>query len=133
MRGVSLCICYYFCMWLRLQTIWSKPVFFVNIGLSVFFHLAAWVLLSWYIKPQSELIVLHYSVYYGVDRVGTWSEAYLLPVFGLFLLLLNTGLALFFIDRHRLLSWFFLVCTTLFELFLLVGTIVIIVSNASAL
>ena len=39
-------------------------------------------LLGYFIQPSETRIVLHYNVYFGVDLLGLWWQAYLLPLLG---------------------------------------------------
>lgn len=44
--------------------------------------LANTLLLFFFIRPSETPIVLHYNVYFGVDLLGIWWQAYMLPVLG---------------------------------------------------
>ncbi len=39
-------------------------------------------LLAFFIRPTEALLVLHYNVYFGVDLLGAWWQAYILPMLG---------------------------------------------------
>ena len=41
------------------------------------------LLLAYFIRSTDGTVVLHYNVYFGVDLIGTWWQAYFLPMFGL--------------------------------------------------
>lgn len=49
--------------------------------------------LSYFIRPSGTPLVLHYNVYFGVDLLGIWWQAYILPV-----------LAMIFYSGHVLLA-----------------------------
>ena len=40
-------------------------------------------LLAYFVHPSEASIVLHYNVYFGVDLLGLWWQAYALPMLGL--------------------------------------------------
>lgn len=40
---------------------------------------ASFGVLSYFIRPTETLLVLHYNVYFGVDLLGVWWQAYILP------------------------------------------------------
>lgn len=39
-------------------------------------------LLLYFVRPGDASIVLHYNVYFGVDLLGLWWQAYALPILG---------------------------------------------------
>lgn len=39
-------------------------------------------LLAYFIRPSETPLVLHYNVYFGVDLLGIWWQAYTLPLLG---------------------------------------------------
>ena len=77
---------------------WERPVadsekgvgFFQNtivrtlMGISVLLALASFGIVAYFIRPSESLLVLHYNVYFGVDMLGVWWQAYILPVINLF-------------------------------------------------
>lgn len=42
----------------------------------------SFALLWYFIRPSEMPLVLHYNVYFGVDLLGTWWQAYILPLLG---------------------------------------------------
>ncbi len=75
---------------------------------SRFYLLAAvvWQILAWlqafyiYRHLTGKLLVLHYKVDFGVDRVGDPAHIFFLPLFGLIILVFNFLLAALF-HRHK--------------------------------
>lgn len=47
----------------------------------------AYVLLK--MRPSSDPAVLHYTIYFGIDRVGEWWRVYFLPLSGLVIIGVN--------------------------------------------
>jgi len=39
-------------------------------------------LIAYFIRPSGTAMVLHYNVYFGVDLLGIWWQAYALPILG---------------------------------------------------
>lgn len=58
--------------------------------LSVLVNAAIWLVLYRRIPYTDGIVFLHYNIYYGVDRVGTWNEMWWIPGTGAAALLLNT-------------------------------------------
>ncbi|MFA5954690.1 MAG: hypothetical protein WC817_04100 [Patescibacteria group bacterium] len=74
--------------------------------------------------PREDALSLHYNVYFGIDFLGSWQTAILLPVVGIVLTAINAAVGLFVWHRDAPTSYF-----------LAVGTVVItvLITTASAL
>jgi hypothetical protein len=98
-----------------------------------FFLLVAMVALPvWRLMPlASELpfIALHYNIYLGVDQFGSVYQIFLLPLLGLFFLLLNFVIGVIAWRKQKILTFFFMAATPLLESLLLVATVLIILTN----
>lgn len=101
----------------------------IPLAVSGLLNAATWVLLLVSIKPQSQLIVLHTNVYFGVDRVGHWSKALLIPVFGLLVMAVNLILSKFSHERELIFGYFFLVCIPVLQLLLLLAAVFLVIAN----
>lgn len=60
---------------------------------------ASIIVLLIFIHPMQNAIVLHYDVYFGVDLLGNWWQAYLLPIFSFCLAFGHLALASFLYRR----------------------------------
>ncbi len=69
---------------------------------AVLLNLIAYLLLAVGITPRSDAVVLHYSVYFGIDLVGSWYQLYSVPLIGTFIWCLNGGLILPLYRRETL-------------------------------
>jgi hypothetical protein len=57
----------------------------------------------WYdIGSRDALIVLHYNVYFGIDALGEWWQAYGIPLIGLGIWMVHVILALRFFRAGKL-------------------------------
>lgn len=119
-------------MWQQWQQFFRRPAVWITTGAAGLINIATWLILLINIKPQTNLIVLHYTVYFGVDLVGGWLEALLIPAFGLVVLLTNLLIAAFFAERYRVASYFFLILTPVIELLLLLAAVFVIIANLPA-
>lgn len=93
---------------------------------SSLFLLTSFCLLLFFIRPREAPVVLHYNVYFGVDLLGAWWQAYLLPLGGTLLLLAHLVLARFFYrQKDRIAAYLLLLATNflLFGIALAVGSI----------
>lgn len=86
----------------------------------------------WHIVPlakSSPYIPLHYNVYFGVDRFGSWYNIFVLPALGLLFFLLNTMLQMHFFRSEKMLSRFLAISTVLIELIFVIAMMLIILLN----
>ncbi|OGY47236.1 MAG: hypothetical protein A3J62_03535 [Candidatus Buchananbacteria bacterium RIFCSPHIGHO2_02_FULL_38_8] len=94
----------------------------VNLFLSLLINMALWLVLIGRRSSFSDLIPLHYNIYFGIDLLGYWYEIFLLPIFGLLVLLANFILGLPLFSRERILAYFLIGASSLAQLiFLLAG------------
>jgi hypothetical protein len=87
-------------------------------------------LLVYFIRPTGMLLVLHYNVYFGVDLLGVWWQAYVFPVFGLFFFIGHLFLAKYFYQRtERIAAYLLLLASGLIGFGALIASIAIILIN----
>lgn len=87
------------------------------------FNLASWAVLALVIKPDRSMIILHYNVYFGVDIVGVWQQAYIVPSIGLLFLGVNTFLARWFYEKQeRIAAYLLLLASLMIEFGVLVAS-----------
>jgi len=100
-----------------------KQEFFKNVIVhwtliaSFFVNAACWVALGFFIRPVDFPIILHYNVYFGVDVIGDWWQAYILPLISLAIMGLNVVLAHFFYNKEeRMVSYILLLAALLVQI-----------------
>ncbi len=87
-------------------------------------------LFLYFIRPSAALIVLHYNVYFGVDLLGVWWQAYALPVFGTLFLLGHLFLARHFYQRsERIAAYLLLLSAGMISGGLFVASIGVVLIN----
>ena len=93
-------------------------------------NLANWGALFYFIHPVDFPITLHYNVYFGVDIIGPWWQAYFLPAMGLIILLVNTALGyLFYQQKDRIIGHILLLTTCIVQVALSIAVASIILIN----
>lgn len=85
--------------------------------LSGLFLSVSFGILLFFIRPREAPIVLHYNVYFGVDLLGAWWQAYLLPIGGILILLAHLILARFFYREKDRIAAYLILLSTNFILF----------------
>ena len=100
--------------------------------LSILFLAATFALPMWRLMPLASevpFIALHYNIYLGVDRFGSVYQIFIIPILGLFFLLLNLTIEIVSFRRQKILSLFFALSTSLLQLILLIAMVLIILIN----
>jgi len=93
-------------------------------------NLAGWTFLVIFIRPVDFSIILHYNVYFGVDLIGDWWQAYVLPFMGVVFLIVNFILAYkFYKQKERIASYIFLLASLMIQLGLIIASIGIVMIN----
>jgi hypothetical protein len=80
---------------------------------SIFINAADWAVLAYFIRPVDFPIILHYNVYFGVDIIGDWWQAYFLPLIGVIMLVINTLLAYYFFKQKERIASYLLLLTAI--------------------
>lgn len=98
--------------------------------LSFTVNLIDWLILRIWVKPVEFSIILHYNVYFGVDSIGNYHQAYVLPAIGLILFLINFFLSLYFYrQKERIASYILLMAMLMIQLSLIVASTSVILIN----
>ena len=117
---------------------WERPVadsekgvgFFQNtivrtlMTVSLLLALLSFGVVAYFIRPSESLLVLHYNVYFGVDMLGVWWQAYILPVINLFFFAGHLLLAKrFYMRAERIASYLLLLSAGFLGLAVLVAAL----------
>ena len=106
----------------------------INFLASIFINIVTWFIL-WYklhgfaYSTESGQIYLHYNIYFGIDNIGDWSQAFIIPILGLFIIIFNNFLAYIFYIKEKLVSYFLIFTQTLLQIILLAAAIFLILLN----
>lgn len=109
-----------------------RPLFWWTFGLTALMVALNWFLIIFRLRPivsGRELIALHYNVYVGVDRVGSWSSILWWPIWGTVVMFLNTIGAIRWWNRQRLLAVFLLFSELIVALILLIAVVFVFLVN----
>lgn len=64
-----------------------------------------WIFILWQVGPTEDFIPLHYNIYFGIDYLGRWYEAYFLPLLSFLITSVNLIVALLFYKRDKHLTY----------------------------
>lgn len=105
----------------------------ITLILSVLFNLINWGLIYYrftrFLAGQEESMILHYNIYFGIDKIGNWTSIYYLPLIGIAILLVNLLGGYLLYHKDKLISYFFLSTALLAQILLILATFFIIVVN----
>ncbi len=87
-------------------------------------------LFGYFIRPTETLLILHYNIYFGVDLLGLWWQAYILPGLSFFLFVGHFFLArYFYYQGERVAAYLLLLGFVLINFSLLIASIGIVYIN----
>lgn len=87
---------------------------------------ALWLLLLLAVRPSAEPVTLHYTIYFGVDRVGAWYQLFLVPLAGLIVLAVNAGLSATYRRREALIGLLLAGSTLVFQVLLILAVFTVV-------
>lgn len=94
------------------------------IGANIFFVLASFGILGYFIRLRSGLFVINYNVYFGVEIEGVWWQIFILPSAAIFFLLGHLFLARrFYRLRERIAAYLMLFGSCLISIGILISSI----------
>ena len=102
---------------------------FMPLILSGILQIFIWWYIFSHLRVEDAHYFLHYNIIFGVDLVGKWWRIIFLPIFGLVMIVLNYGLALYFYNQDKLLSRLMTITTPLFQFFLSIAVYLIVDLN----
>jgi hypothetical protein len=95
-------------------------------------NLLTWTLTLWFVLPRlhtSPFFALHYTIYFGVDRIGAPWELLRLPLLGILILAVNAYFSVWHYEKDRLASAFVISLALLLECLLCLVTFLTILLN----
>lgn len=100
--------------------------------LIVFIFLFADLALIYFkIHPSDKLLILHYTIPFGIDLVGPWYRLYEIPIAGAIIALVNFILAYIFYTKQKHVATTVVIATVLLQIMITAGLYLIISQNAT--
>ncbi|MEA2064747.1 MAG: hypothetical protein U9O66_00425 [Patescibacteria group bacterium] len=100
--------------------------FFASLLLNIFI----WIGYFLNIKNGESLIYLHYNIYFGVDFIGAWYKIFIIPIFGLIILLINYFISIRIYLNNKFASYILAGSALFAQFILLFASIAIIWINS---
>jgi len=101
----------------------------INLFFSLVINILIWLWLSLQIRALPELIPLHYNIYFGIDLLGYWYQVFLMPFFGILVILLNFFLGSIIYQKEKILSKFLAGTSSFIQVIIFLASIFIILIN----
>ncbi|PIT86206.1 MAG: hypothetical protein COU33_04435 [Candidatus Magasanikbacteria bacterium CG10_big_fil_rev_8_21_14_0_10_43_6] len=101
----------------------------IMMSLSLLMNVLMWGWLLWYIRPQSDLIFLHYNVLFGVDLIGHWYQVLTVPVMGLCIIVVNNVLGWFFFRKDKFIAYLLGAVVVISHVFLVLVAMLLVFIN----
>lgn len=106
----------------------------ITFVLSLILNILSWLVLYIKLQPFSYLtssgdIPLHFNVYFGIDIYGKWYQVFILPIFGLLVIILNNSVGYMLFARERLLTLFMVWTQLVLNFILLAASVFIVLLN----
>ncbi len=95
------------------------------LGAGIALNAAQWLFLAVHVRPQADPIPLHYTITFGIDRIGPWYSAFLLPLSGTIMLGMNIVLTSLTVEHQRVTAMFIAWLSLLMQLTLLAAAVFI--------
>ena len=101
---------------------------------SIILNIITWFIL-WYelhaysYSNEFGQIFLHYNIYFGIDNIGYWTAAFIIPILGLFIIIFNNLLAYIFYLQEKLISQLLIFTQTILQIILFIAAIFLILLN----
>jgi len=111
------------------KIIYKDKYFLANFIISAFLNLTAWFFLYVNFKPQSQPIILHYNIFFGIDLIGSWFNIYFIPLFALTCGFINFTLSVIIYTRAKILSYLLIHTSSLIQILILLAVIFLIFQN----
>ena len=102
--------------------------------ISILINLITWVAMYLKLHPFSYIteygqIYLHYNIYFGIDNIGMWYMAFIIPLLGLVVIILNNLLAYIFYLKEKIVSHILVISMTFLQIILLAAGVFVILLN----
>lgn len=81
-----------------------ERIVWIPLAVALLLNLVTWAYLGWFIRPTEELLILHYTIDFGIDFLGRWLSVFAVPLIGLLFGVVNAVIIWWFWQRMRALA-----------------------------
>ena len=116
---------------IRLKRFFTQAPVWQSIAIVLLLLFGDLALIYFRIHPSDKLLILHYTIPFGIDLVGPWYRLYEIPIAGAVIALVNFILAYVFYTKQRYVATTVIIATVLLEIMIATGLYLIISQNAT--
>ncbi|MEK7481575.1 MAG: hypothetical protein AAB633_02450 [Patescibacteria group bacterium] len=98
------------------RAVFRERLVWLSFAAALFVNVATLAYVSWFIRPTDELLILHYTIDFGIDFLGRWLSVFAVPLIGLLFGIVNAVLVWWFWQRMRALAVVTLAVTVVIQL-----------------
>ena len=106
--------------------LWRDKPWLALISGGVLANFSVWLVLALKVKPSVYPIPLHYNIYHVIDVIDLWYNVFVIPAFGLFLLVVNLIISSLFYRRHHFIAYLIMINNLVVQVLLIVACVIII-------
>lgn len=111
-----------------IQNEFWKDKFNVFILLTNFlFNIVIWLFLTFRLEPSEYPVPLHFNIYFGIDVIDKWSQAFMIPGIGLLVIVINLSLAYLIFSKEKFVAQFLLSSSLFIQILLFLAGIGMVV------
>ncbi len=108
----------------------KKKTILISLLLALALNAFAWLWMALGTTPRGEAAVLHYTILFQIDRLGTFGALYMVPGIGLALIVFNFMAAWFLYSYDTVLGKLVVVSTVILQILLLTAVSILVFLNA---
>lgn len=112
-----------------LQSFFRDRLLVGGTSASALFLLLLWTAFVVKVPRGGETVILHYTIYLGVDEVGAWYRLFIFPLTGTLIAALNTVAAIRFMKSAKMFSIFLVYSSLCLQVLLCVEGAFILLQN----
>jgi hypothetical protein len=94
---------------------------------NIFFNISIWLFLIFKLKPSEYPVPLHFNIYFGIDVIDKWTQAFMVPSIGLVVILINLVLSYLVFSKEKFIAQFLLASSLFVQVLLFLAGISIVV------
>lgn len=106
---------------------WHDRFSLITILTSLFLNIGIWLFMAFRLKPSEYPVPLHFNIYFGIDVIDKWSSAFIIPVIGLIVVVLNMLLSFLIYPQEKFISHFLSGSSLFIQILLFLSAIGIVV------
>lgn len=116
--------------WYPIRLLFRQRIVKVSLAISALANAAAWITL-WRVPTPVEggQVFLHYTVIFGIDKLGNYDQLFAAPLWGAVILLINLIVAWLIFPRAAAMAEFLVLATVFVELGTLLAAVLLYLIN----